>query len=92
MEQVHDQKKVLLFDGEVSDDRDERVGHDADERRRVQHEVGGLADLGVPDLEVAKDDDADEDDAADDANDRVEADQEHQTFLESSSHLKNHHL
>lgn len=80
--------KHSLFDGEEPDDRDEGVRDDADECGRVQHEVGRLADLRVPDLEVAETDDGDEDGAADDAHDRVEADQEHQTFLKGSSHLK----
>ena len=53
--------KHSLFDGEEPDDRDEGVRDDADECRRVQHEVGRLADLRVPDLEVAEANDGDED-------------------------------
>ena len=41
-----------------------------------------------PDVEVSQDDDGDEDGPAADADDRIDADQEHQTLLQRASHLE----
>ena len=67
----------LLLDRDESDDSDERVGDDADEGRRVNDEVGRLAQFRRPDVEISQDDEAEEDRAADDGDDGVDADQKH---------------
>ena len=67
----------LLLDRDESDDSDERVGDDADEGRRVNDEVGWLAQFRRPDVEISQDDEAEEDRAADDGDDGVDADQKH---------------
>ena len=53
------------------------MGADADDGRRVPDEVGRLAQFRRPDVEISQDDEAEEDRAADDGDDGVDADQKH---------------
>ena len=76
------------FDCQEPDDSDGCRGDDPEEGRGVEAEVDHVADLRRGDVEVPERDGHDEDERANDGGQRVEVDQEHQTPVECSLHLK----
>jgi hypothetical protein len=56
--------------------------------RRVKTEVCEITQIRIVNSEISEDDDDNEDGNADTRRQRIDADEEHQTFFKSSTHLK----